>query len=131
MVDAITAGLPDANPEYSRRRRRSRRSGFNSSKFPFDSKAVRQAVGYSIDRDAIVNKLFGPLGVTKAVNSLNPFVVKDYSDPNAWAGYTSISRKVNSLMTGDGWTKGSDGIWVKDGQTRGLHGRDDRRQPAP
>ncbi len=116
VVDAITQGLPDAHSEYQSKTASVESLYFNLSKFPFNSKAVRQAVGYSIDRDAIVNKLFGPLGVTKAVNSLNPFVVKDYSDPNAWAGYHLDLSKVSSLMTGDGWTKGSDGIWVKNGQ---------------
>ena len=42
---------------------------------------MRQAIGYSIDRDAIVKKLFGDLGVTSAANSLNPFVIADYSNP--------------------------------------------------
>ena len=44
----------------------------NNAKFPFDSVAVRQAIGYSIDRDAIVNRLFGDLGVNKAVRLAEP-----------------------------------------------------------
>ena len=85
--------------------------------FPFDSEAVRQAFGYAIDRDTIVKKLFGELGVDKAANSLNPYVLADYSDQDAWAGYKLDLDKVDSLMTGDGWEKGSDGIWAKDGKT--------------
>ena len=69
--------------------------------------------------------------MTKAVNSLNPCVVADYSDPNAWSNYKLDLDKVNSLMTGDGWAKGSDGIWAKDGKTRRVHDRHDRRQQAP
>ena len=34
--------------------------------------AVRQAVAYSIDRDAIVKKLFGDLGVTRPSRPLQP-----------------------------------------------------------
>ena len=78
---------------------------------------VRQAFGYSIDRAAIVKKLFGPLGVTQPANSLNPYVISAYSDQNAWANYKLDLPKVNSLMTGDGWKKNSSGIWAKDGKT--------------
>ena len=44
---------------------------------------MRQAFGYAIDRDAIVKQLFGKLGVKKAVNSINPFAIQDYSDQEA------------------------------------------------
>ncbi len=117
VVDAIKAGLPDANTAVQRRRPvRSRRCGSTTRRPPFDSKAFRQAIGYAIDRDAIVNQLFGELGVTKAVNSLNPCVVADYSDPDAWSNYKLNLDKVDELMTGDGWAKGTDGIWAKDGK---------------
>ena len=78
---------------------------------------MRQAFGYSIDRAAIVKKLFGPLGVTEPANSLNPYVIAPYSDQNAWANYKLDLPKVNSLMTGDGWKKNSSGIWAKGGKT--------------
>ena len=42
--------------------------------------------------------------------------MSDYSDPQAFAGYKLNLTKVDSLMTGAGWTKGSDGIWAKNGQ---------------
>src|SRR5262249_60283114 len=42
--------------------------------------------------------------------------VRDNSNPVAWSNYKLDLDKVNSLMTGDGWTKGSDGIWAKGGQ---------------
>jgi len=77
---------------------------------------VRQAFAYSIDRKAIVKKLFGALGVDAPAQSLNPPILKDYSDQNAFAGYDLNLDKVNSLMTGDGWKKGSDGIWAKNGK---------------
>ena len=77
-----------------------------------------------------MNKLFGALGVTKAANSLNPFVIADYSNPNAWANYELDLDKVNSLMTGDGWAKGSDGIWAKGGKRAAFTIVHDRRQQA-
>jgi peptide/nickel transport system substrate-binding protein len=88
----------------------------NNSKAPFDDKAVRQAFAYAIDRDAIVNKLFGGIGVTKAVNSLNPPILAEFSNQDAFAGYKLDKAKVDSLLTGAGWVKGSDGIYAKDGQ---------------
>ncbi len=88
----------------------------NNNKAPFKSVAVRQAVAYSIDRDAIVTRLFGDLGVTKAVQSLNPPIVSKYADNQAYAGYTLNLGKVNSTMQADGWTK-KNGYWTKNGKT--------------
>ena len=88
----------------------SRRCGSRTAKAPFDDKIVRQAFAYSIDRDAIVNKLFGGIGVTKAVNCLNPPILAEFSDQDAFAGYKLDLAKEDSLLTGDGWAKGSDGI---------------------
>jgi peptide/nickel transport system substrate-binding protein len=116
VVDAIKQGLPNAHTQYQSQTATVEALFFNNARFPFNSKTVRQAFSYAIDRNAIVNKLFGPLGVTKAINSLNPFVIKDYSDPNAWAAYGLNLAKVNSLMTGGGWKKGTDGIWAKAGK---------------
>jgi len=88
----------------------------NNEAFPFDSQAVRQAFAYAIDRDAIVEGLFGDLGVTEAMNSFNQTVLGDFGDPDAFAGYTQDLDKVDELMEGDGWEKGDDDIWAKDGQ---------------
>ena len=116
VVDAIKAGIPDSNTQYQSHTASVEALWFNLSRFPFDSKVVRQAVGYSIDRATIVQKLFGDLGVKAPANSLNPFVVAAYSDQNAWARYDLDLTKVNSLMTGDGWKKGADGVWAKNGK---------------
>ncbi len=116
VVDAINAGLPGAHTQYQSQTGSVEALWFNLSRFPFDSKAVRQAFGYAIDRDAVVNKLFGALGVTKAWNSLDPFVVGAYADLNAWSRYHLDLSKVTTLMTGAGWQKGSDGIWAKGGR---------------
>lgn len=88
----------------------------NNAAAPFDDVAVRQAFAYAIDRDAIVNKLFGGIGVTKAVQSLNPPILAKYSDQEAFSKYTLDLAKVDSILTGDGWAKGSDGIYAKDGK---------------
>lgn len=116
VVDAMTAGIPGATTLSNAKTAYVEALWINNSKFPFDSKAVRQAFAYAIDRDAIVKQLFGKLGVDKAVNSLNPFAVADYSDQTAWSTYKLDLDKVTSLMEGDGWAKGSDQIWAKGGK---------------
>jgi len=116
VVDAIKQGLPNAHTQYQSQTATVEALFFNNARFPFNSKAVREAFSYAIDRNSIVAKLFRPLGVTRAANSLNPFVIKDYSDPNAWGSYGLDLTKVNSLMTADGWKKGTDGIWAKGGK---------------
>jgi len=87
----------------------------NNAKAPFDDKVVRQAFAYAVDRDAIVNKLFGGIGVKKAVNSLNPPILAEFSNQDAFSQYKLDLKKVDSLLTGDGWAKGSDGIYAKGG----------------
>jgi peptide/nickel transport system substrate-binding protein len=77
---------------------------------------VRQAFGYAIDRDAVVKQLFGKLGVDAAVQSVNPYAIKDYSDQQAWSKYKLDLTQVTSIMTGDGWKKDSSGIWAKAGK---------------
>jgi peptide/nickel transport system substrate-binding protein len=88
----------------------------NNSVAPFDSVAVRQAFAFALDRDAIVERLFGGLGLTEAVNSFNAPILGSFGDPDAFAGYTQDLDQVTTLMEGDGWTRGADGIWEKDGQ---------------
>jgi peptide/nickel transport system substrate-binding protein len=116
VVDAIGQGLPSSKTVYNSKTASVEALWINNQRPPFDTVAVRQALAYAIDRDAIVNRLFGKLGVTKAVNSLNPYVVADYSNPDAWSKYKLDLNQVSTLMTGAGWAKGSDGIWAKGGQ---------------
>lgn len=89
---------------------------FHAGKAPFDDVKVRQAWGYAIDRDAVVNRLFGAIGVKTASQNLNPPIVAKYTDVTAWSKYKKNLTKVDELMTSAGWTKGSDGIWAKNGQ---------------
>jgi peptide/nickel transport system substrate-binding protein len=116
VVDAIGKGISGASTAFESNTSYVEAFWFNAAKPLFKSKAVRQAIGYSLDRDAIVNQLFGKLGVKKAVNSINPFSIRDFSDQNAYSGYKLDLDKATSLMEGDGWAKGSDGIWAKGGQ---------------
>lgn len=89
---------------------------FNARKKPLDSMAVRQAIGYAVDREAIVNQLIRPMKADAPV--LNSFNVPNFPQytSQAYAKYNHDLNKVQQLMTGDGWTKGADGIWAKGGQ---------------
>jgi peptide/nickel transport system substrate-binding protein len=119
-VAAIQGGLPDSNSFYTADTGNLEALWFNNGKFPFDSKAVRQAMGYALDRNAIVQRLFGPLGVKNPMQTLDPPILKAFTDTSAWSQYKLDLKKVDSLMTADGWTKGADGLWAKGGKTADI-----------
>jgi peptide/nickel transport system substrate-binding protein len=116
-VAAIKKGLPGSDREITTETPNAEALWMNNAKFPFDSVAVRQAFAYTLDRTAIVKKLFGDLGVDTPQNSLNPPIQSEYSDTSEYAKYTKNLDQVNSLMTGDGWKKNGSGIWAKNGKT--------------
>lgn len=93
---------------------------FNTEKPPLNSKAVRQALAYSTDRDTIVTQLFGPVSPDlKPIHSYTTPVNKEWYT-TGFSKYTRDLSKVDSLMKGDGWTKGADGIWAKGGQKASI-----------
>ena len=115
-LSQIEAGLPGIKSQVDARSGNLEAIWLNNSVAPFDSVAVRQALAYSIDRDAIVKRLFGSLGIDKAQQSFNtpmvaPFAADDFKT------YTLDLDKVDELMKGDGWAKNSDGVWAKGGET--------------
>jgi peptide/nickel transport system substrate-binding protein len=117
VINAISAGLgSDTNSVYNANTASLEALWLNNAKFPFTDVAVRQAFAYALNRDQLVNQLFGKLGVTKASQSLNPPVLGPYSDQTAYSMYNLDLSKVNSLMTGAGWKKGADGYWAKNGK---------------
>ena len=87
----------------------------NNAKFPFDSAAVRQAFAYSVDRGAIVQKLFGSLGVTAPSQSFMSPLVSAYAADD-FSTYQRDLTKVQQIMTAAGWAKNADGIWAKGGR---------------
>ena len=92
---------------------------FNTKSPPLDRLAVRQALGYATDRDAIVTQLQGHLrpGV-RPLQSLVSFANPAwYSEP--FARYRRDLTRVAELMRTDGWSKGADGVWARpDGRAR-------------
>ncbi len=115
-VDEIQAGIPGTQKVISTVTGNFEMLWFNNSKPPFDSKAVRKAVAYSIDRTALVKRLFGGLGLEEPLNVANAPLVADYSDVNAFEDYKLDLDQVDKLLTDDGYEKGSDDIYAKDGE---------------
>jgi peptide/nickel transport system substrate-binding protein len=89
---------------------------FNVEKAPLNSKAVRQALAYATDRNAIVSQLFAPTqpDIQPIQSWYTPAFGSTYTTP--FAKYKLDLAQVTTLMTGDGWAKGADGIWAKGGQ---------------
>lgn len=85
----------------------------NAAKPPLDSKAVRQALAYAIDRPAITGQVNGPF--KSGAKPLQAFGSRAQGNffTEAFNKYTHDLTKVTQLMQGDGWAKGADGIWAK------------------
>jgi peptide/nickel transport system substrate-binding protein len=115
-IKQIDAGLPGINSQVDSRSGNVETLWLNNAAFPFDSKAVRQALAYSIDRDAIVQRLFGSLGLENAQQSFNSPIVGAFAADD-FSVYTTDLDQVAELMEGDGWEKNSDGVWEKAGQS--------------
>jgi len=93
---------------------------FNVEKAPLTDKAVRQALGYAVDREAILNALIKTVKSDATV--LNSFIsanVKAFYN-GAYSKYKLDLAKVTALMTGAGYKKGADGIWAKGAQKAAL-----------
>ena len=111
VIDAISAGV-EGNNFFTGNTGSVEAIWINNSKAPFDVKEVRQALAYSIDRDAVVTKLFGGIGVKKAVQSFNPPIISKFSGTD-FDVYKKDLKKAEELMKGAGYAKGADGIWAK------------------
>ncbi len=102
----VTLGLDTANKEAL---------WVNNGAFPFDDVTFRQAFSYAIDRTALVNRLYGSLGVKSPAQTFWPGTRAEFGG-TSFSTYSLDLEKVKSLMSSAGWTPGSDGIWEKNGQ---------------
>jgi peptide/nickel transport system substrate-binding protein len=116
VVEAINAGI-QGQSAFTPETGNFEALWINNSKPPLDTVAFRQAFAYSLDRGAIVEALFGGLGITEPLNVINAPILSFYTDTEAFAMYEQDLDKVDELMTGEGWAKNGSGIWEKAGQT--------------
>jgi len=93
---------------------------FNVQAAPLDSKAVRLALAYATDRNALAQQIFGAIQPDiKPVQSMfTPAFGAAYSTP--FAKYALNLTTVTTLMSGDGWARGPDGVWAKSGTKASL-----------
>jgi peptide/nickel transport system substrate-binding protein len=115
VVDQIKQGLPNAKNVYSADTGNLEALWMNDQKAPLDDVNVRKAVAYALDRDALVNRLFGALGVDKAMQTLQAPILADFADTSAFSEYTLDKDKVDQLLGDAGYTKNGT-YYEKNGQ---------------
>ena len=79
----------------------------------FQSKAVRQALTFGINMDQVIEKILFGQG-TKMVAHTPP--VSWAYDPSGMNDYKFDPDKAEQLLQQDGWAKGADGTYAKNGQ---------------
>jgi peptide/nickel transport system substrate-binding protein len=90
-------------------------------------KRVRQAIGYAIDRNALVTKVLGGYGEAGTTIIPSIYALSHYDPGSDTRNYDP--DKANQLLDAAGYTKGSDGIRTMPGGGKRLsftlYGRDD------
>ncbi|HBY97294.1 MAG TPA: hypothetical protein DEP84_25705 [Chloroflexi bacterium] len=84
----------------------------NQKRKPFQDPAVRKALMYGMDREAMRRDIMRELA-TLAQTNLSP-ALSDFYDPNV-TQYAQDLDKAAALLDEAGWVPGSDGIRAKDG----------------
>ncbi|MDE3102737.1 MAG: hypothetical protein KGJ98_10935 [Chloroflexota bacterium] len=79
----------------------------------FQDKTVRQALAYGLNIQEVVQKVL--LGEGTKMIAHEPPVSWAYSE-SGLNPYNYDPKKAQSLLEGDGWKKGSDGVYQKNGQ---------------
>jgi peptide/nickel transport system substrate-binding protein len=89
----------------------------NITKPPTDELAVRQAMNYGVDREAIVNIVYGPFQPLGANNAAHgPLVPGTFGYDKSSEIYKYDPAKAKQLLDEAGWRPGPDGIRTKDGK---------------
>ncbi len=114
-INQIKAGLSGIQSQVDPQSGSLEAVWLNNAAAPFDSAPVRQAVAYAIDRSAIVQRIYGGLGVTQVAQSFNTPIVGAYAGAD-FSAYKLDLGQVDTLMSGAGWAKGADGVWAKAGR---------------
>jgi peptide/nickel transport system substrate-binding protein len=114
-INQIKAGLQGISSEIDPRSGNLEAVWLNNAAFPFTSLAVRRAVAFSLDRDAIVKRMFGGLGIGAVQQSFNTPIVGEFAG-DSFSRYHRDPTQVSALMTADGWRRNAGGTWEKDGK---------------
>jgi len=96
----------------------------NLGKFPFNDKAVREAMFYASDRQAVIDGLIKKNNPNATVLACGMF---SFPGVGPWCSGTGGApfgvdkfkydiNQVATILQGDGWAKDSSGIWAKGGQ---------------
>jgi len=105
---------------------------FNLGKPVFKDKAVREALYYAMDKQAIIDAIY--YGLPRPTESYLPVEAAAYN-PNLPKQSYDVA-KANKILDDAGWKKGADGVRVKDGvrlafvnsTTAGNHVREQAQQ---
>jgi ABC-type transport system substrate-binding protein len=90
---------------------------FHTDFGPVRHKEVRQAIAYTIDRAVFREAFLGKYGIsTDGPYSTNYWMIDEKWVDENLIKYTADKEKVNEILSSNGWEKGSDGIWAKDGE---------------
>jgi peptide/nickel transport system substrate-binding protein len=81
---------------------------------PFTEQAVRQAVGWAINVDEIIDGVLGGLAIRN--RSTQPTGNPGYSEKYQEMGFNYDPEKARELLEGVGWVEGSDGVREKDSE---------------
>lgn len=86
---------------------------FDTERPPLNDKAVREALAYATDRAAIGKAIF-PLEpdlvpIDSFLGRASPYYVAPF------ARYRRDLAKVTAIMQADGWIRGADSVWVRQG----------------
>ncbi len=118
-IDQIKAGIPGSKIQVEPASGNLEALWMNNAQPLLKSVAVRQALSYAIDRNAIVGRIYGPLDVKSPAQSFYPPILSAFGGQD-FSVYGLDLAKVVLLMTADGWAKGADGLWAKDGKPATL-----------
>lgn len=96
--DLIMKKYPGRNYEFL---------AFNLTKPVFQSKAVRQAIAYAVDRVRIVNDILPGQAVVTDI----PVIPNSWINDSSYEFYTPNKDKARELLTQDGWKNSSYGLY--------------------
>ena len=91
---------------------------FNQGKEPLGEKAVREAIGYAVDRKAIVDNILNQIVPGNEVLNCGGWAptIGKWCDNTDFADFEYDPEKAKSVLQAAGWTLGSDGIFTKGGK---------------